>query len=287
MSPYSEFALSEEEKAAGLILACRAVPWSDCEVAYLEPDDVAAHPQRKLSCRVVGLDPMTHDITRVRLAVERGGPYSFSAGQYASVFFGDLPARNYSMANLPNDPVLEFHIRRIDGGVVSPFVNTELRIGDTVTVEGPLGISYLHATHKGPILAVAGGSGLAPIKSIVEQALQLELRQDIHLYFGVRDERDLYLEDHFNALASQHPNLQFTPVLSQATGPTHRRTGFLADAIAEEFTDLDGTKVYLAGPPIMVDTCVEKVRELGVRDEDCHADAFYTEADRAKLEQVA
>ena len=84
MEGYSEFALSDEEKARGLILACRAVPWEDCEVAWLDEDDLIVHPRRLLACKVVGLDDATHDIKRVRLAIESGGPFDFSAGQFAS-----------------------------------------------------------------------------------------------------------------------------------------------------------------------------------------------------------
>jgi CDP-4-dehydro-6-deoxyglucose reductase/ferredoxin-NAD(P)+ reductase (naphthalene dioxygenase ferredoxin-specific) len=285
--PYSEFALTDEERAAGLILACRAMPESDCEVAYLEPDEVAAHPQRKLACRVVELDDATHDIKRVRLAVEQGGPFTFSAGQYARVTFDGLPARDFSMANRPDDPVLEFHIRAVSGGAVSQFVARGLKRGDTVRVEGPFGVAYLREAHTGPVLALAGGSGLAPIRSIVERALQAGMRQPIHLYLGVRDERDVYLEAHFRELAARHPNLRFDVVLSEPSEPTRRRTGFLADAIAADHPTLDGAKVYLAGPPVMVETCVAAAERLGARKENCHADAFYTEADKARLEKRA
>ncbi len=287
MSPYSEFALSEEERAAGLILACRAVPWSNCEVAYLEPDEVVAHPQRDLTCRVVENQKVTHDIRRLRLAIEAGGPFDFTAGQYAMVTFEGLPVRDFSMASLPGGNLLEFHIRLVAGGTVSPFVLQGLKTGDKVRVQGPQGNSFLRESHGGPIIALAGGSGLAPIKSIVEQALRKGAKQPIHLYFGVRDERDLYLEDHFEALAAANQNLRFLPVLSEPGGPTGRRTGFLADVLRAEHSDLDGCKAYLAGPPVMVESCVTTLKALGVRDEDCHADAFYTEAEKAALEQSA
>ena len=100
-------------------------------------------------------------------------------------------------------------------------------------VRGPGGTAYLRVKHTGPILAIAGGSGLAPIKSIVETALYERLTQPIHMYFGVRDERDLYLEHHFQTLAFQYPNFRFTPVLSEPQGSTQRRrSGFVTDAVA-------------------------------------------------------
>ncbi|HJS30942.1 MAG TPA: 2Fe-2S iron-sulfur cluster-binding protein [Alphaproteobacteria bacterium] len=288
MSPYSEFALSEEEKAAGLILACRAVPWSDCEVRFFEPDEVVAHPLRHMRARVVGQDNATHDIKRLRLEIVEGGPFSFTAGQYASLEFSGLPPRDYSMANRPGETELQFHIRLVSGGAVTPYVSRRLRVGDIVKVSGPYGTSYLREKHTGPIVALAGGSGLAPLKSIVETALAQGMRQPVALYFGVRDERDLYLEDHFAALAMRHRNLTFIPVLSEPSAPSQRRTGFLADAVKQDFAAkgplaLDGAKAYLAGPPVMVETAMAALVALGVGKTDCHADAFYTEADKARL----
>ncbi len=287
MSPFSDYALSKGEKDQGLILACRSVPWSDCEVAWLEADDQEAFPQRRLVCTVAEMEQATHDIKVVRLKVESGGPFDFAAGQYAQVAFADLPARDYSMANRPDQDFLEFHIRLVDGGTVSPHVANGLKVGDEVRVEGPYGTSYLRRKHRGPILAVAGGSGLAPVKSIVETALAGGTKQPIHLYFGVRAERDLYLEDHFARLAAAHDNLTFVPVLSEPEGPTDRRTGYVGDAVAADVGDLDGTKAYLAGPPVMVETATEKLKSLGLRRQDCHADAFYTEAEKNQLDEAS
>lgn len=295
MSPYSDYALSKAEREQGLILACRAVPWSDCEVAWLEADDVAMHPIRHLDCEVIEVGAATHDIRLVRLAIRAGGPFDFSAGQYASVIFapdraaagaGDrrLPPRDFSMANRPGGDVLEFHIRLVPGGAVTPYVAETLAPGERVRVVGPYGNAFYRPRHTGPILAVAGGSGLAPIKSTVEEALAHGAQQPIHLYFGARAERDLYLEAHFRALAARHPNLTFVPVLSEPGGPTQRRTGFLSEAIGQDFRDFDGFKAYLAGPPAMVETCTQVLKRRGLARQNCHADAFYTEADKAKLE---
>ena len=285
MSPYSEFALTAEERARGLILACRSVPWSDCTVSPVDQDETVVHASRRLICKVTGLEQVTHDTQIVRLAIEQGGPYDFSAGQYAELTFGNLPARDFSMANRPEQKILEFHVRRVQDGLVSPYINEHLDIGEMVRVSGPLGTAYYREKHTGPIIAVAGGSGLAPIKSIVETALGKGASQDIFLYFGVRDERDIYLENYFNSLSSEHSNLNFIPILSEPLTDTKRRTGFLADILAQDFSDLDGFKAYLAGPPIMVETSVKKLKYLEIRVQDIHADAFYTEAEKAVLEK--
>lgn len=286
LAPYSEFALEEGERLQGMILGCRAMPLDDCTVALLETEELEIHPARDLDCRVVALDDLTHDIKRLRLEILSGGPLVFSAGQFASLRFPGLPARDYSMANRPDEALLEFHIRLVAGGAVTPFVRERLKIGDRLRVAGPMGTSSWRRRHAGPILAVAGGSGLAPIKSIVETALASGMRQPIRLYVGARAERDLYLLDHFAALGARHPNLSVVPVLSEPDGPTARRTGLVADALAADLGDLDGWKAYLAGPPPMVETAVDALVARGMRRDDCHADAFYTEADKMALRQA-
>lgn len=284
LSPYSPFALSDAERADGLILACRAVPWSDAAVTWLEADDVVVHPQRRLVCKVVGLEQMTHDIRRVRLDIGSGGPFTFSAGQYATLRFSGLPPRDYSMANRPDEPALEFHIRRMGEGSASAYASETLRLGEEIIVEGPFGSSWLREKHGGPIVAMAGGSGLAPIKSIVDTALAAGMGQPIQLYFGARDERDIYLEDHFRGLAARHANFLFTPVLSQPSGATARRVGLVHEAVAQDLGELDGAKAYLAGPPPMVEAATTLlVKQLGMRREDVHADAFYTEAEKQAM----
>jgi naphthalene 1,2-dioxygenase ferredoxin reductase component len=280
MEGYSEFALSDEEKARGLILACRAVPWEDSEVAWLDEDDLIVHPRRLLDCRVVGLDDATHDIKRIRLEIASGGPFDFSAGQFASVTFENCPPRDYSMANVPGDPVLEFHVRQTAGGATSMHVANKLKVGDHVRVEGPFGPSYLREAHRGPIIAIAGGSGMAPIKSVVERALQKALPNHIYFYFGVRTERDLYLHDHFATLAKTHDNLHFIPVLSEGGGANIRH-GLVHEAVAADFDEFDGCKAYLAGPPVMVEAATKLFEQRGMRRVDIHADAFYTAAEMA------
>lgn len=280
MDGYSEFALSDEEKERGLILACRAVPWEDSEVAWLGEDDLIVHPRRVLGCRVIGIDDATHDIKRVRLGIVSGGPFDFSAGQFASVTFAGCPPRDYSMANVPGDPTLEFHIRQTAGGATSAYVAHRLKLGDEVRVEGPFGTSYLRESHRGPIIAVAGGSGMAPIKSIVERALAEKLPQHIYFYFGVRAERDLYLDGYFADLARTHPHLHFTTVLSEGEG-AGRRTGLVHEAVAADFDEFDGCKAYLAGPPVMVEAATQLFEKRGMQRIDIHADAFYTAAEMA------
>jgi CDP-4-dehydro-6-deoxyglucose reductase/ferredoxin-NAD(P)+ reductase (naphthalene dioxygenase ferredoxin-specific) len=281
MDGHAGSALTVEERGRGLILACRARPRTPCTVAWLDADDLICHPRCALATTVVGIDDATHDIKRVRLRLDYGGPFAFSAGQFASVTFQGMPPRDYSMANRPGEAPLEFHIRHMPEGTTSRHVAHRVKLGDKVRVEGPFGTAYLRERHRGPILAIAAGSGLAPIKSIVEQALARRMPQPIHLYVGARDERDLYLEDHFLALAAQHANLRFVPVSGGSGAAAHRRYGLLQDVIASDVAVADGYKAYLAGPPAMVDAVTALLRRRGIRPIDVHADAFYSAAEMA------
>jgi len=286
MLTYSKFALTEAERRQNLILACRSVPWENTKVAWLGEDETVHHPIRRMTCQIKSLEDMTHDIKRIRMTIMDGGPFSFSAGQYCSVTFADLEPRDYSMANTPDNETIELHVRQITGGASSSYVSKSLTVGEIVVVEGPFGTSWLREAHRGKIYALAGGSGLAPIKAMVERALTLGMDQDIRLYFGVRDERDLYLENHFNRLCTHHTNFAFIPVLSEPSGTSERRSGNLHHALAADIGDLDGCKAYLAGPPPMVEAATALLLGQGMRRENVHADAFYTKADIERLEET-
>lgn len=232
------------------------------------------HPVRELNCRVERLGYLTHDTKLIRLEIVEGGPLAFSAGQYAKLVFPNIAEKYYSIASLPGDTGLEFHIRRAGEGSSSHFVLDELSVGDAVEVTAPMGKSYFRTDHEGPVLCVAGGSGMAPIRCIVETALRDDPERELHLYFGARDEPDIYLEERFRELVGKHGNFSFTPVLSAPTGKTGRRTGFVHEAVAADIPAFAGWKAYLCGPPPMVNAMVDLLRKRGLAEGDIHADAF-------------
>lgn len=273
---HSRFALTQAEKSQGLILACRAIPTTNGIVSWLDDDQVDPHPIRRLNGKVTMNEAVTHDINRIQIANDEGERLSFAAGQYVRLTFPGLPSRDYSIASPSGSQVLEFHIRRVRGGAVSDPIHAQVRPGAPVLVEGPFGSSFLRERHAGPMLCIAGGSGLAPIKCIVEAAIASGMRQPIHIYFGARSSRDLYLVEHFRALTRQHSYLTFTPVLSDVSGDGIWRTGLVTDAVAEDLQDLDGWKAYCAGPPGMVEAAIQTTRTNGLRSGDLHADVFHT-----------
>ena len=294
-------ALGPTERARNIVLGCRTEVVGDVVIRSIRDDERVTHPLRTVSTRVESVDALTHDIKRFRLAIDHDAPLEFSAGQYAKVTFAPDVHREYSMANPPHDPVLEFHVRRTANGLASNHVWHRLAVGDRVTVEGPQGSCYLRDRNRAPILLAGGGSGMAPMLSILESALYLGMAQPIRLYFGVREERDLYATERLDALASMHANFRYDIALSGPAldvagaldagaavdaGAYRRsyRTGMLHELIAADWGELVVGKAYLAGPPVMVEAVSALLRSRGVALHDIHADAYYTEAEKAKLQ---
>jgi ferredoxin-NAD(P)+ reductase (naphthalene dioxygenase ferredoxin-specific) len=165
-------------------------------------------------------------------------------------------------------------VRLVPEGRVTAYIAQDLKVGDAVRVSGPLGSAYLRRRHDGPMLCVAGGTGLAPILSIVRGALAAGMRNPVHLYFGVRSERDVYGMDWLAALQRQHPGIAVHTVLASGRAPGCR-TGLVTDAIAEDWPSLAGFRAYLCGAPPMVEATALLARRLGVLPTQVYADAFY------------
>ena len=278
LSPYSEFALSQDEYENGLILACRAVPWSDCDVSWCDPDDDAVHAVRNLTCQISGLERLTSDIASVKIKLGRSEKFDYSSGQFAYITFEGYPRREYSIASFESDE-LEFYIRKIEGGLVSSFVWDYLLVGETVEIEGPYGNLYYRSDHQGPVLAIAGGSGLSAIQPVAIEAVTTNPSRPVFLYHGVRDESDIFRAELFLELANEYECFSYIPVLSEPSHASERRTGLLSEVLEQDFNSDENCMIYLAGPPPMVRACTEVLQKIGVNSTNIHADPFFTEAD--------
>jgi NAD(P)H-flavin reductase len=181
------------------------------------------------------------------------------------------------MAGKPDELALTFHIRHMPGGRTSTYVARTLQVGDRVKVSGPLGVAYLRERHEGPVLLVAGGSGLAPIQSILSTLLARGHAAPVSLYFGVRSERDLYHEALLKNLAAAHPSFGYHVVLSEQKGERGRRYGLVHEAVASDLGPAEGLMAYLAGPPVMVEAATAALQAKGLAPRQIHADAFYNQ----------
>jgi len=279
---HGSFPLARE--ALGSVSPCLQF-WSGRKTAAL-PDAMSKNV-RRLVCRVSHLEGATPEVWLLRLqSMIEGGLFDWHAGQYASVRFDGQEPRDYSIANRPGEGFAEFHIRHVGGDGASGYVASGLAEGERVEVQGPFGEAWFRRDHPGPVLAVAGGTGLAPMKAVIEDALATGLERDVHLYYGCRDEREIYLERYFIDLARRHPWFRFVSVLSDARPEDDpgRRRGLVGEAVAADFQGLAGFDCYLAGPPPMVDAVMDMLLTKGATSERLFTDAFRTEAEMQALD---
>ena len=256
------------------VLACTSVLSESCAIEIPEPDEVVTHPARIIKATVTSIEDATHDIRIIRLRPAK--PLSFSPGQYATLQLTPDHIRPYSMASLCNDEELEFHIRRVPDGRVTNYVFDHLKPGDAVRVSGPLGTAYLRTRHEGPLLCVAGGTGLAPTLSIVRGAIAAHMNNPIRLYFGVRSPQDIYGLDQLKVLQTLHPALELNVIVTtDDDGHSGRRTGLVTEAIAEDIPDFQGWRAYVCGAPPMVEATAALLRQRHMDEKQIHADAFY------------
>lgn len=256
------------------ILACTSVLNESCAIEIPEPDEIVTHPARIIKATVTAIEDATHDIKIIRLKPAK--PLSFSPGQYAILQFTPDHSRPYSMAGLCTDDELEFHVRRVQEGRVSGYVFEQLKTGDAVRVSGPLGTAYLRTRHAGPMLCVAGGTGLAPILAIVRGAIEAGMHNPIHLYVGARSPQDVYGWDQLRALQAAHPALTMEIVVTtDESSESGHRVGLVTEAIVQDSHDFHGWRAYVCGAPPMVEATAALLKRRGIDEQRVYADAFY------------
>jgi len=274
---YQRTALSDAERAAGKLLLCSATPLSDIEIEY-EPEKLPGQiPVRTWSAAVESLTPLAHDVMRVILRLEGGERIHFYAGQYLNILLEGGEKRSFSFATAPQQSDrIELQIRLIPGGRYTTHVFEKMKAGDAVRFEGPLGSFFLREDSEKPILFVAGSTGFAPVKSMLEYAFARGLKRKMVLYWGVRTLRDLYAPDLARQWEREHENFKFVPVLSEPAPEDEwrGRIGLVHEAILADFPDLSGYQVYACGSVGMVEAAYPAFQTHGLSQDDCFSDAF-------------
>ena len=257
----------------GAVLACQTYVTEPCTIEVPRPEEAVVHRARITKATVAVIEPLAPDIRR--LVLRPAKPLAYSPGQYVQIAFTAQHVRPYSMAGLAGDGVLEFHVRLIPDGRVSRYIGQQLRVGDVVKVNGPLGAAYLRQQHADPMLCVAGSTGLAPILSVVRGAVAAGMRNPVHLYLGLRSARELYGLDWLAQLRQVHPALAVHVVVASGADAATQRPGLVTQAIAQDHASLQGWRAYICGSPPMVETCMVLARSKGVAAAHMYADAFY------------
>ena len=281
---YSEAALSASERQTGTALFCQAIPQSDLVIEAREVRKVGDIQVRRLPTRLQKIDRPADDVAILHLKLPANERLQFLPGQYLDILLKDGQRRSFSMANTPDDEELELHVRRVPDGVFTEHVFSKLKVRDILRIEGPHGTFFLREESGKPIVFVASGTGFAPIKSIIVDALAKGIARPMTLYWGARRPRDLYQSDLPEKWAGEHANFRYVPVISDALAEDAwmGRTGLVHRAVMEDFPDLSGYEVYACGVPVMVDSARRDFTvQCRLPEEAFFADSFTTAADRA------
>ncbi len=251
-----------EEERSGQILLCQARARSDLTVEARLIASVTDVEIKTLPCRIAGLTPLAPDVMQLLLRLPSVERLRFHAGQYLDVLLPGGKRRSFSIASPPHDSdLIELHVRRVSGGGFTERLfgtarasDTPLSVGSLLRIEGPIG-QFTYRTGQAPMLMLAGGTGFAPLKSMMRHVLETGLERDIHFYWGARHEHDLYEQARVLEWVQRHPRLSFTAVLSEATATeaAHHRVGLVHEAALADHPDLSGFEVYAAGPPAMIE----------------------------------
>ncbi len=280
---YQDNALTPEERAQGRALFCRARPLSALTIEAKEIGAAKDIVTKTLPCRVEKLEKRADDVMVMKIKLPANERLQFLAGQYIDFLLRDGKSRSYSLANPPHDDAqLELHIRHVPGGLFSDPLFSTAKERDILRLKGPLGSFFIREDSDKPMIFVAGGTGFAPIKGMLEHAFAAHMDRQMVLYWGVRSLKDLYMAEVPQQWQRERPDFSFIPVLSSPE-PADRwqgRTGFVHEAVLADFPDLSGYQVYACGAPVMVDSARATFhQQRGLPEDEFFADSFVYAAD--------
>jgi NAD(P)H-flavin reductase/ferredoxin len=275
----SSYVLSEQELADGFILACQSVPKEPVEIEVALDEIASQFCVKKIKGVITAQEKLTHDITA--LQIDLSEPMEYIPGQYAELSIPSLSKaiRAYSFASPADGKTVEFYIREVSGGELSPIINVQELLNAQVVVNGPVGDFYLRESDA-PIVCIAGGSGLAPIKALLEQGLKDKLARDVVFIFGARTQADLYCSQQIASLETRWKgSFKYIPVLSDEPMDSSWQgaRGYVTEPLDNLLTGLE--HAYLCGPPLMIDAAVDVLKKHGILSSHIHFDKFVSKAD--------
>jgi propane monooxygenase reductase subunit len=280
---YSTFALPDFERENNHVLLCRTLAYSDLDVELLAFDEeLLSHavPVREFGGDVISVDALTHDIRRLVVALDE--PMTFYAGQYADITLphGNV-TRSFSMSNPPSEQsLLAFIIKSYPGGRFSSQLDGQLKPRQRLAVRGPYGTCFRRENRDdAPLLLVGGGSGMAPLWSILQDQIASAPDRSIRFFYGARTQKDLFWLDDIEALTRRLPDFRFIPALSAAAedGEWDGEQGLIHDVLRRTLSAEclgEGADAYACGPPPMIDAAIPVLQLAGVEPERIFFDKF-------------
>lgn len=268
--------LTAFDETRGKAYLCMAAAASDLELEVANSRRDTEIEVKTLPVRVEKMQKLAPDVMELSLKLPASERLRFLPGQYIDILLKDGTRRSFSLANAPfNDQLLELHVRHVPNGKFTSYVFNEMQAKALLRIEGPLGGFYIHESER-PLILMGGGTGFAPLKSMLEQLMEMGLTRPVYLYWGVRAKADLYMNALVQSWVARHPLLSYVPVLSapNAADQWQGRTGYVHAAVATDFPDLSTYDVYMSGPPPMIEAAKPVFLAQGLPDKQLYADAF-------------
>jgi CDP-4-dehydro-6-deoxyglucose reductase len=275
---HQPLALERSEIADGYTLLCQAEPIADLLVEAREIEAVRDIPIRKLPARVVAKDKLAANVMRLKLKLPRAQRLQFLAGQYIDILVPGGKRRAFSIASPPScEDEIELHVRHVEGGDFTGWVFDELKVGGILRIEGPLGTFFVrHDDDQRPMIMMGGGTGFAPLKSMIEDLISHQDTRPLHLFWGARTAGELYQENLIHDWIQDHPHIRYTPAVSDEADTRMQNgfAGYVHEAVLNRYPRLDGHDVYMSGPPAMIDAARHAFVDAGVDRQRLFYDSF-------------
>lgn len=266
----SQKGLKDSQKAKGFFLACSCEPKEDIDIQLIDAE------QLKVEATVSEINKLSDNI--IELKIKTTKPYEYNAGQFVTLWKDEQLGRSYSLASLPEvNDTLNFHIRLIENGKFSSWVHHDLKVGDTLLVQGPTGdCFYTNGNPEQNLLLIGTGTGLAPLYGIVHDAIKQGHTGEIHLFHGALNPAGLYLTEELIQLAQQYSNINYYPCVMNAEDSTIENIieGDIAKIALEIIPKPAGWKSFLCGNEDLVKQLKKKIFLAGSNMQDIYADPF-------------
>ncbi len=244
---------------------------AETDVTLDHPDIPPPYRTKQYPYQVIAHEPVQDYFTRLRLKpVDTKMPYL--PGQYVEVIDQDK-RHPLSIASTPSNDFIELHIQTNANPETAQRILELCQLGQTLTLRGPQGKAFWHPTER-PVIFIAGGSGFAPIQSMLSHVLQQGITQPLYIYWGVRDPRFLYADAEIKSWVAQDPQLHYVPVVSEKVDGWQGRTGLVHEAVLTDIVDLPSYVIYLAGPFAMSYNARDAFVEKGMPRSQLYSDAF-------------
>ena len=267
-----ELVLTEEDKNENFVLSCNAKPLSDIELDIEDIGKIKLFEKKIIPSKISVIEKLTDDIIKIVLRLPPNSNFNFNSGQYVNIIKGSL-TRSYSIANCSDHKnQLEFFIKKYENGLMSAYFFKEAKINDLLRLEGPIGTFFLRDSNLKNIVFLATGTGVAPIKSILEgleKSHEQYQNKIFWLIVGARYQEDLFWNPNFKIL-----NIKYIPVLSRIDNDWKGEKGYVQDVVLKQQIDLENTQVYACGSNDMINSAKELFLKNNLKENNFFSDAF-------------